>query len=207
MHSWLLTLWRTLGHGSSSPSQESEEKLCKASQVQTCRVCGWVVSGRQKRQDSPHGLTSPGLVPGTTRDAKIRSKPEPPENSAKSNHKPGRDSRKPPCSRQAGEHSQPWVSKSQRPCHLSFQANGPSRTCDSQLSSASAWVSEGDPRAGPCVGTSPFPSLSVARGIWRVECQALGLDPEFRSPASQLPPGLVGLDPFSGDPVMLGPRV
>lgn len=64
VHGWLLTLWRTPGHGSSSPSQESGEKPCKASLVHTCRVCGQVVSGPQKRQDSACILTVPGLVPG-----------------------------------------------------------------------------------------------------------------------------------------------
>ena len=64
VHGWLLALWRTPGHGSSSLSQESGEKPCKASLVQTRRVYGQVVSGHQKSQDSPGILTVPGLVPG-----------------------------------------------------------------------------------------------------------------------------------------------
>ena len=75
MPGWLLALWRTPGHGSSSPLQELGEMPCKAPQVQTSKVCGLVASGHQKRQDSPCILTAPGLVPdGTTRDAKIRNK-------------------------------------------------------------------------------------------------------------------------------------
>ena len=90
---------------------------------------------------------------------KLEAKPEQTENSAKSNRKPGHDSRKPPCSRQAGEHSQPWVSKSQRPCHLSLQANGPSRTCDSQLSSASVGSLKATLEGSLCGDVSLPPTL------------------------------------------------
>lgn len=167
---------------------------CKAPQVQTSKVCGRVASGHQKRQDSPCILTAPGLVPdGTTRDAKIRNKTRAERKQQRATASPRHDSRKPPCSQQACEHSQPWVSKSQRPCHMSFQANSPSRTCDSQLSSASAWVSEGDPRAGPCVETYPFPSLSAAWAVGGWNARHLGLIQSSDTSLTAAPrPGGVG---------------
>lgn len=157
-----------------------ERCLAKPLRSQASRVCGRVASGHQKRQDSPCILTAPGLVPDrTTRDAKIRNKTRADRKHSKEQPQACATAALLPAGC-ALRHSQPWVSKSQRPCHISFQANGPSRTCDSQLNAASAWVSEGDPPWGPCVGAMPSPHSLCSLGSWWVECQALGLDPEFR---------------------------